>query len=346
MYRWLRPLLFALPPETAHALAVATLRMHGALPEPALAPAPANDDSATLNGLRFPNRLGVAAGLDKNAVAAAGLARLGFGFVEVGTVTPRPQRGNPKPRLFRLQEDAALVNRMGFNSAGAAAVAANLRRLRPRLGIPVGVNIGKNRDTRLAEAVGDYEACLTALHDLADYIAVNLSSPNTPGLRELQAPALARSLIERLAALRQRLATERGCARKPLFVKVSPDLPAESLDATALAVLEAGADGLIAVNTTAIRSPTLRSRHAGERGGLSGRPLSAVALDSVRRLRGLIGDGPTLIAVGGIGDAEAARAMFDAGADLVQLYTALIYQGPGLARALTQAMREERRSGL
>ena len=328
----MRPLLFALPPETAHALALAVLRARGAWPTQARS----GGESVTLNGLRFANRIGVAAGLDKNAVAAAGLARLGFGFVETGTVTPKPQAGNPKPRLFRLPEDEALVNRMGFNSAGVEAVAANLGRLRRRLGVPVGVNIGKNRDTPVEEAERDYETCLLALHDVADYVAVNLSSPNTPGLRALQEPALARSLVSGLNTLRLRLAAERGGAPRALFVKLSPDLVPDDLAATALAVMEGGADGLIAVNTSTDRPPTLHSRHASEAGGLSGAPLFATALATVQRLRQLVGDQPTLIAVGGIGSVEAAGAMFDAGADLVQVYTALVYRGPGLARVLTR----------
>ena len=344
-YRWLRPLLFALPPETAHALALAALKARGVWP----AQARQYGKPVTRNGLRFANRIGVAAGLDKNAVAAAGLARLGFGFVETGTVTPRPQPGNPKPRLFRLQEDEALVNRMGFNGAGVDAVAANLRRLRGRLGVPLGVNIGMNRDTPLDEAMCDYETCLSALHGLADYIAVNLSSPNTPGLRTLQEPAAARSLVSRLATLRRRLASEKDDVAKAVFVKISPDLPPEAFAATAAAVLEGGADGLIAVNTTTARPATLRSPRAGEAGGLSGRPLFAVALATVQRLRRLIGDEPTLIAAGGIGSVEAASAMFDAGADLLQVYTALVYRGPGLARTLTQpdyaASCEQARSG-
>ena len=344
-YRWLRPLLFALPPETAHALALAALKARGVWP----AQARQYGKPVTRNGLRFANRVGVAAGLDKNAVAAAGLARLGFGFVETGTVTPRPQRGNPKPRLFRLQEDEALVNRMGFNGAGVDAVAANLRRLQGRLGVPLGVNIGMNRDTPLDEAMRDYETCLSALHGLADYIAVNLSSPNTPGLRALQEPAAARSLVSRLATLRRRLASEKDDVAKAVFVKISPDLPPEGFAATAAAVLEGGADGLIAVNTTTARPATLRSPRAGETGGLSGRPLFDVALATVQRLRRLIGDEPTLIAAGGIGSVEAASAMFDAGADLLQVYTALVYRGPGLARTLTQpdyaASCEQARSG-
>lgn len=331
MYRWLHPLLFALPPETAHALALNALKAFGALPAK-----PALGEQAQVLGQRFGNRVGVAAGLDKDAVAVAGLARLGFGFVEVGTVTPRPQPGNPRPRLFRLGEDRALVNRMGFNSAGAAAVAANLARIRPCVGVPIGVNIGKNRDTPIAAATEDYLACLNVLHDAADYLVVNLSSPNTPLLRSLQAPAAARSLLEALIAERKRLASRNGhAAPKPLLAKVAPDLAARDLEATANAVLEAGADGVVAVNTTSQRPDSLRSRHAAEAGGLSGDPLFRLALATVRRLRSCLGDAPALVAVGGIGSAIHAQAMFDAGADLAQVYTALVYEGPALIRTLT-----------
>ena len=214
MYRLLRPLLFALPPETAHALALAALRVYGASPKGARRGFSSMDHSSAgrrsdgavpLLGLSFANRVGLAAGLDKDATAVAGLARLGFGFLEVGTVTPEPQAGNPKPRLFRLREDAALVNRMGFNSAGMEIVAKNLAAARRHVAVPIGVNIGKNRDTPLAAVAEDYAKCLAAVHDVADYIAVNLSSPNTPGLRDLQAATQVRALIETLVAERGRL---------------------------------------------------------------------------------------------------------------------------------------------
>ena len=285
-------------------------------------------------GMRFPNRLGVAAGLDKDAVAVAGLARLGFGFVEVGTVTPQPQAGNPKPRLFRLTEDRAVVNRMGFNSAGIDKMVANLGRNRSRIRIPVGVNIGKNRNTPLANAVEDYGACLAAVYDLADYVTINLSSPNTPGLRKLQAALSARALVAELVALRDRLAAERGALAKPLLVKVAPDLAPADLDATAAAVLEAGASGLVAVNTTMARPPGLRSRDAAEPGGLSGKPLFPLALEVVGTLRKHIGDDAVLIAVGGIDSPADAQAMFSAGANLAQVYSALVYAGPRLVRRL------------
>ena len=285
-----------------------------------------------LHGLAFPNRIGVAAGLDKNAVAVGGLARLGFGFVEVGTVTPRPQSGNPRPRLFRLTEDRALINRLGFNSLGMHAVAANLARLRRHARIPIGVNIGKNRDTPTQEAHRDYLACLAALHELADYVTINLSSPNTPGLRDLQAPASAAALVSSLVTERDRLASGRPL---PLLVKVAPDLAPEDLDATAIAARDAGADGFVAVNTTLSRPASLRSRHASQSGGLSGRPLFTLAVETVRRLRAAVGPEPLLIGVGGVADASAVEAMRAAGADLVQVYTQLVYRGPRLVRELT-----------
>ena len=330
MYRALRPLLFALPPELAHKLALAALRGFGAWPGRA---SPTGSGTELL-GLSFPNRIGLAAGLDKDATATAGLARLGFGFLEVGTVTPRPQPGNPKPRLFRLKEDSALVNRMGFNSAGADAVVANLRRLRDRVAVPVGVNIGKNRATPVEAAVGDYRACLATVCDIADYIVVNLSSPNTPGLRDLQAAEAARVLVGELIAERQRLSAERVQKSPPLFVKIAPDLAPAGLEATVAAALQAGADGIVATNTTVSRPASLRSTQATESGGLSGRPLFPLALEAVRRTRDVAGEGPVIIGVGGIANAADAAAMFEAGADLVQVYSALVFEGPALVRRI------------
>lgn len=331
-YPLLRRLLFALPPETAHGVALAALRAAGTLPRLA----PRRRDIEVL-GLRFPNRVGVAAGLDKDAVAAAGLARLGFGFVEVGTVTPRPQRGNPQPRLFRLTEDRALINRMGFNSAGMSAVTANLVRARTRIDVPVGVNIGKNRETPLDDVKRDYAACLTAVYDAADYLTVNLSSPNTPGLRDLQAASRAHALVASLIEVRDRLAAARGAATKPILVKLAPDLAAADLEETARAVVAAGADGFVAVNTTVARPAALRSPNAVQAGGLSGVPLLARAKDTVRRLRDSVGPDPAIVGVGGIATPADTTSMLAAGADLVQVYTALVYAGPALARRLTRA---------
>ena len=335
MYTALRPLLFTLPPEFAHKLALAALRGYGALPGSGRSPG----SGIELLGLRFPNPIGLAAGLDKDATATAGLAKLGFGFLEVGTVTPRPQPGNPKPRLFRLREDAALINRMGFNSAGAVAVAENLRRLRDCVDVPVGVNIGKNRDTPVEAAADDYRVCLAATYDVADYVVVNLSSPNTPGLRDLQAANVARILVGDLVAERRRLAVE--CPDKtpmpPLFVKIAPDLAPGDLEATVVGALEAGADGIVATNTTLSRPASLRSKWAVEEGGLSGRPLFALALETVRRTRDAVGKGPVVIGVGGVSNAQDAARMFDAGADLVQVYSALVFEGPTLVGRLVRA---------
>ena len=331
-YPLLRRLLFALPPETAHGVALAALRAAGTLPRLA----PRRRDIEVL-GLRFPNRVGVAAGLDKDAVAAAGLARLGFGFVEIGTVTPRPQRGNPQPRLFRLTEDQALVNRMGFNSAGTAAVTANLVRARNRIDVPVGVNIGKNRATPISEATGDYAACLTAVYDVADYVTVNLSSPNTPGLRDLQSATRAHALVASLVDVRDGLAADRRGLTKPILVKLAPDMVGVDLDETARAVVAAGADGFVAVNTTVARPAALRSANAKQTGGLSGAPLGPMARDTIRRLRASVGPDPAIIGVGGIATVTDVSAMLASGADLVQLYTALVYAGPALARRLTRA---------
>lgn len=325
----IRPLLFALPPEAAHAVVLAALRCLGAIPGGG---GRRSSDGTELHGLSFPNRVGVAAGLDKNAVAVAGLARLGFGFVEVGTVTPRPQPGNPKPRLFRLTKDRALINRLGFNSLGAGAVASNLSRLRQRTRVPVGVNIGKNRDTPLEDAPRDYLDCLAAVHEWADYVTVNLSSPNTPGLRDLQAPEAAATLVSELVAARDRLVQGRSV---PLFVKVAPDLAPEELEATVGAARDAGADGFVAVNTTLSRPPSLRSRHSAQTGGLSGHPLSTLALQTVRLVRAAVGPKPLLIGVGGVADVSGYEAMRAAGADLIQLYTGLVYRGPRLVRELT-----------
>ncbi len=335
MYRALRPLLFALPPELSQALALRGLRAYGALPTLA-GYAPAGSEPVRLMGLSFANRIGVAAGLDKNGVAVAGLARLGFGFVEVGTVTPRAQPGNPRPRVFRLTEDQALINRLGFNSAGVERLAASLTEARGRVSVPIGVNIGKNRATPAEAAADDYLANLAAVHRLADYVVVNLSSPNTPGLRKLQEAATARALLSTLIAERDRLTREAGGRSLPVLVKLAPDLAPEALEATAAAVLEAGGDGFVAVNTTQTR-PKLRSKFAGQDGGLSGRPLLPMAVATVRRLRATSGDKPALIGVGGIATADDVRAMLDAGADLLQVYTALIFRGPSLVRRLIRA---------
>ena len=339
MYELMRPWLFALDAERSHILGLNALAALGALPGP-LQPAPGH--SRTVMGLRFPNLVGVAAGLDKDAIAVEGLARLGFGHVEVGTVTPRPQPGNPKPRLFRLPEASALINRMGFNNEGARTVAARLKRLKgrgSRLAVPLGVNIGKNWNTPMERAVDDYLTCMDALHDSADYFTVNLSSPNTPGLRDLQYGEPLRSLLGALKARQAQLQSRSG-RQVPLCVKLAPDLADADVAAIADALLEFEIEGVIAGNTTVTRPQVANARLAKEVGGLSGAPLAPLARELVSRLRVRLDGQVSIIGVGGIMSAADAQAMLDAGADLVQIYTGLIYRGPSLVRAIARTCRE------
>ncbi len=316
VYALLRPLLFALDPETAHALA---LKAAAWLPG-----APADDPilATRVAGLSLPNPLGLAAGLDKDAEAPDAFLRAGFGFVEVGTLTPRPQAGNPRPRLFRLVEDRALINRMGFNNSGLDAAVARLAKRERRGG--VGVNVGANKDS--ADRIADYVAGVRAARGLASYLTVNISSPNTPGLRALQSRDALAELIE--AAL-----AARGPDGPPLFVKVAPDLTPADIDDIAEVALAAKVDGLIVSNTTIAR-PALRSRHADETGGLSGAPLLESSTAMLRAFRRRTQGRLALIGVGGIASGADAYAKIRAGADLVQLYTALIYVGPGLVRRI------------
>jgi dihydroorotate dehydrogenase len=318
---WSRPLLRLLDPEDAHRLAILALKIP---PFVKLVP---NDPRLAVRafGLNFPNPIGMAAGFDKHGEVPDALLRLGFGFVEIGSITPQPQAGNPKPRVFRLPEDEAVINRLGFNSAGVAAAVSNLRQRRAgRVGI-VGINIGKNRDS--ADAAADYAAGTTALAHLADYLVVNVSSPNTPGLRALQGAAALRELLARVQTACRVAAPERP---PPLLLKIAPDLaPADARDVAQVA-LAGGIDGLIVGNTTTGRPPDLRSRHAGESGGLSGRPLFALSTELLRQIYGFTEGRLPLIGVGGIASGADAYAKIRAGASLVQLYTALIYHGPGL----------------
>jgi dihydroorotate dehydrogenase len=351
LYSLIKPLLFRLGAEQAHELATGLLRLTTRAPlAPQLLQALyAYDDpilATSCAGLRFANPVGLAAGFDKRAVLIAPMALLGFGHIEVGTVTPRPQPGNLRPRLFRLPEDRALINRLGFNSPGMIAVAHNLRgwvirmRLSSRIPYPliVGVNIGKNRDTPLERAAEDYLATFVALAPLADYVTVNISSPNTPGLRLLHERAALEQLLGALIAANRRL-------RRPLFLKVSPDETPAQLEQVVQAGCEAGIAGFIAANTSVGRAG-LRSPHAVEAGGLSGRPLAIAAQDTAIRIYQLSGGRLPTIGVGGIASAEDAYARIRAGASLVQLYTGLIYEGPGLIRAINRGLaRLLRRDG-
>ena len=292
-------------------------------------------------GLRFPNPIGLAAGFDKNAVAVPALAALGFGFVEVGTITRHAQPGNPRPRLFRLVSDEALINRMGFNNQGAAAVAARLA-CQPRAPIPVGISLGKSKVTPLDAAVDDYLGSLDLLYPWGDYFAVNISSPNTPGLRDLQERDRLDGLLAALVArLRERAASERRAAPKPLLVKVAPDLDARALDDVVEVCLARGASGLIAVNTTISRdslSARVPTDLRAQAGGLSGRPLHTRAVTVVAALRQRAGDRLPIIGCGGVFTADDAQRLFDAGASLIQLYTSFIYEGPTIARKLCREL--------
>jgi dihydroorotate dehydrogenase len=312
--------LHLLPPETAHGLALWALK-RGSVP--AVAPIASTRLATSFCGFDLPHPLGLAAGFDKNAEALPGLFRLGFGFVEVGTVTPRPQPGNPRPRLFRLRAHHALINRMGFNNDGLAAMCARLRARDPAWG-PLGANIGANRDS--ADPVADYVLCLRALYELVDYVAINVSSPNTPGLRDLQRRARLDELLGALIETRSALAG--GRRPKPLLVKIAPDLTSQHEDDLAEVVMARGVDGLIIANTTIDRPPALSGRHHAEAGGLSGAPLLARATEQLGRFYRRTDGTLPLIGVGGILGGADAYAKIRAGASALQLYTALIYRGP------------------
>lgn len=335
-YRWLRPLLWRLDPERAHRLAIVALK-HGLVrgqtkpDDPVLA--------CELWGLRFPNPVGLAAGFDKDAEAVDALLGLGFGFVEAGSVTPRPQPGNPRPRLFRLAEDEAIINRYGFNSGGLDAFAARLRQRR-RPGI-VGANVGKNKTT--ADAAADYVACIEALCPLADYLVCNVSSPNTPGLRGLQARAPIAQLLERVLEARARCAPQ-GRRPPPLLAKVGPDLTEEQIHDIAEVAAATGIDGLIVGNTTLQRPPGLRSRFRNETGGLSGRPLGPHAHACLAAMYRATGGRIALIGCGGIASGADAYARIRAGASLVQLYSALVFHGPGLVQRIKDDLAQRLRA--
>jgi dihydroorotate dehydrogenase len=339
-YALTRPFLFGLDAEHAHEL---TLRSIAALQNTTaqcLWSQPVVDDPVRLAGLDFPNRIGLAAGLDKNGRCIDGLGAMGFGFIEVGTVTPRPQPGNPKPRLFRLPRAQALVNRLGFNNDGLDAFIANVRRartFRARGGI-LGLNIGKNAATPIERAVDDYAEALRGVYPHADYVTVNISSPNTKDLRSLQADDALEALLGALQASRATLEAEHG-RRVPMFVKIAPDLDEVQVQAIARTLRRLGIDGVIATNTTVARDAVQGQPHAGEAGGLSGAPLLAASNRVVAQLREALGREYPIIGVGGVLSAADAVAKRAAGADLVQLYTGLIYRGPSLVHAAASALR-------
>ena len=327
------PALKRLDPETAHEQTLTALALAQANPAGRQAlrriagRTPAQP--VVIGSLRFPNPLGMAAGFDKDARVVAGLAALGFGHVEVGTLTPRPQMGNPRPRIFRLPGDAALINRMGFPNGGVAAAVPRLRALAGRRDYVLGVSLGKQKETPLADAAADYVAVMRAVYPFADYLAVNLSSPNTPGLRELQGGRYLDALLAELVAESRALAATAGIAPRPLWVKIAPDLSSVELDEVLAALLAAGVDGIIATNTTLARDG-LRDTGRGEGGGLSGRPLRQRSTELIAAIHQRTGGALPIIGVGGVASADDAREKLDAGAAVVQLYSALIYAGPRL----------------
>jgi dihydroorotate dehydrogenase len=332
IYPLLRPLVFRLDAERAHRATIGALKWLPARRPPRFPPSL----TTSVAGVGFPSPVGLAAGFDKDAEAFRAMLGLGFGFVEVGTLTPRPQGGNPRPRLFRLAEDRAVINRMGFNNRGQASALSRLARRDRSLGI-VGVNIGANKDS--ADRIADYAHGVRNVIASADYLTVNISSPNTPGLRDLQSGG---ELGELLAAVDN----ARGSAAVPIFLKVAPDLETGDHERIARAALDHRIDALIVSNTTTSRPP-LASPNAGESGGLSGAPLAALALDQLRRFRAVTGGELPLIAAGGIATAEDAWVRIRAGASLVQLYTALVYEGPGLALRIAEGLAERlRREGM
>lgn len=334
LYTLARPVLFAMDAERSHELTLRILSRHPELVAPF--GMGLREDPVRLMGLRFRNRIGLAAGLDKNGECIEAFDRMGFGFIEVGTVTPRPQIGNPRPRLFRLPQQQALINRLGFNNHGVDALVSRIKRVR-RTAV-LGVNIGKNADTPLEQAEDDYLICLRKVYALADYVVVNVSSPNTAGLRSLQDAERFAALVGRLNLERRQLADRYG-RHVPLLVKIAPDLADDDVLALARTAVQGGIDGLIATNTTIGRPGLQQVARASEQGGLSGAPLRPRAGEVLRRLRSAVGADYPLIGVGGVIDGRQAREKLELGADLVQIYTGLIYRGPGLVRECVRAMR-------
>jgi dihydroorotate dehydrogenase len=336
-YRLIRPLLFALDAERAHNLSIAALRM---MPTPRpLAADPMLE--TTVAGIRFPNPVGLAAGYDKDGRVAHKMHGLGFGFAELGTLTPLAQPGNPQPRLFRLVEDRAVINRFGFNNGGQGAAADRIARYRRPSGERpvIGINIGANKDaTAAGRGIADYVTGVTCMAPLADYLTVNISSPNTPGLRALQGRAALDDLLGAVMAARGSGATPNGSRVPPIFLKVAPDLEPTDVEDIAAACIDHRVDALIVSNTTITR-PALRSAHAGEAGGLSGAPLTDLSHARLKDFRRLLGDRLPLIGVGGIANGAQAYARIRAGASLVQLYSALVYEGPWLAKRINADLK-------
>ena len=338
-YALARPFLFGLDPEAAHDLTLASIARLQNSPAQCLWAQARVSDPVTVAGLNFPNRVGLAAGLDKNGRCIDGLGAMGFGFIEVGTVTPKGQPGNDKPRMFRLPQRQALINRLGFNNDGLDAFLGNVqsaRSFRAAGGI-VGLNIGKNAATPIERAVDDYLTGLSGVYPHADYVTINISSPNTRNLRELQSDAALDFLLSLLQTRREELAQTHG-KRVPMFVKIAPDLEPQQVDVIAASLLKNHIDGVIATNTTVARDAVQGLQHAREVGGLSGSPLLEASNRVIRLLRHALGSGFPIIGVGGVMSGADARSKIDAGADLVQIYTGLIYRGPALVGEAAQAL--------
>jgi dihydroorotate dehydrogenase len=336
LYSLARPILFCAEPETAHQLAFAALDAQARL---GLARAWAGvvpKKPVTVMGIEFANPIGLAAGLDKNAEHMDGLAQLGFGFIEIGTLTPKPQPGNPQPRMFRIEKHEALINRLGFNNKG---VDDALPRLRARkIGIPVGVNIGKNATTPIEAATDDYLKALRAVFDVADYVTVNISSPNTKNLRDLQAIGAVSNLVEKVIFERDKLIAKGEKKHCPIAVKIAPDIADEDVLATVKAICDSGADAIISSNTTLSRDGVEGHKHANEAGGLSGAPLTARADRMLERVVKAAKKTP-VIGVGGVMSVADAQRKLDIGAKLVQIYTGMLYKGPGFVGELVRGIR-------
>lgn len=338
MYDWIRPLLFKLDAETAHGLTLYGLDVAHRSDLGRFVATPPRDVPTEAFGLRFPNPVGLAAGLDKNAAHLSALGALGFGFIEVGTVTPRPQVGNDRPRLFRLPQHEAIINRMGFNNEGVDVLVRNV--YKSSYGGVLGINIGKNKDTPNDKAVDDYLFCLERVYAHASYITVNISSPNTKGLRDLQEEATLRRFIETLREAQERLGSQQG-SRKPMLLKIAPDLTEAELDSMADVLLATRIDGVICTNTTIDRTAVADDPLSGETGGLSGKPLRARSTEVVRGMRRRLGDRIGVVGVGGILDGSDAVEKIEAGASLVQVYSGLIYRGPALIAECVNEIRRQ-----
>jgi len=342
LYALARPLLFSLDPEAAHNITLPWLKKASRLGLTGIVSRP-RPDPRTVMGITFPNPVGLAAGLDKDGAYIDGLASLGFGSIEVGTVTPRAQPGNPLPRMFRLPQANAIINRMGFNNGGVDAFVANVQASRffqNKEGV-LGLNIGKNADTPIERAVDDYLHCLAKVYPYASYVTVNISSPNTKNLRQLQGGSELDSLLAALKDAQQRLADQHK-RYVPIALKIAPDIDSEQIKTIAAALMRHRMDAVIATNTTITRDAVKGLAHAEETGGLSGAPVFELSNAVIRGLKSELGDSLPIIGVGGILSGDHAKAKFDAGASLVQLYTGLIYRGPTLIRECAAALQRTR----